>query len=274
MSIYENKWHHVNTFEELCFLGALYVNDIIKNFPTYGHVDNRKNLYELTGEFEWIQPIIYEYNLLNYFTDMSQPGKCDIIMDDTNIKYEYYQRACVSGFIDKEKATYIYDKMITNEHYRICIEDIYETDDEIYDLCSIYIEFIEIDNKKYYINNDDNTLISTDTFNIDYNNYVYLKHQPVTCVLDTIKTFKYFNKTAYIENIDGDYIEIINGDYIKTILEQRFGKHLLNLDTKYYNKYNDSYVVYMCVMDRRWNYNDEFWSDLLKYLKEYDEIKN
>ena len=266
MSIYENKWQHVNTFEELCFLGALYVNDIIKNFPLYpDNTYDEKNLYELIGEFEWIQSIIYKYNMLNYFTYISQPGLYDIYIDINDIEYVYYQRACVAGFIDKNKAKYIYDKMTTNENYKICIEDINESVEPIYEPCSIRINYIEIDNEKYYLGHDNKTLIPINTFEITYNNYTELKYSTETHILDIIiwLKLKYFYKN---ENVI-----IYNND---SLFKHMLSSHLLNIDTKYYNKNNDSYIVYMCVMDRRWNYNGEFWSDLLKYLKEYDEIKN
>jgi len=254
MSIYENKWSNIKTFDELCYMGFLYINDIIKTFPIYKTNNNdNKNLFELVDEYNWIQTIIYKYNLLQYFTQSSQPGKCEIFNINNN-NVEWYQRAFITGYMDKNRAEYIYYKMIRNENYIICVEDINECVDDIYTPCTIYIEYKIIDNRKYYLSKDCKSLISADTFVITSENYNKLYYTCNTHVLNNIKDIKKSNNNNY------------------SIFRNEYEKYLHKLNNKYYNKFNKSYLIYFCAMDRRWNYNNTFWSDLLKYLEEYNTL--
>lgn len=63
------------TFEDLCDYGAAYVKDLVKEHPFWGiNSDDKKNLYELTNDKQWIANTIYKYNKLGFFTNCSQPG--------------------------------------------------------------------------------------------------------------------------------------------------------------------------------------------------------
>jgi hypothetical protein len=113
----EEDYKNFRTFEDVCRHGAMYVSDQVKNHPNWLDVpDDSKVLYEMVGEYEWIGKIIYDYNCLGFFTDLSQPG-----LSEDN----YRQRACIRGHMYKDRAIKIYDELIKNKNfcvYASCIE--------------------------------------------------------------------------------------------------------------------------------------------------------
>ncbi len=102
---------YAKTFEDLCKLGAMYANDEINEYPGWSHVSGQ-NLYEMAGRHEWIKYIICDYNTNGFFTRMSQPGNKCIIL-------ETQQRASVDGFMKKNMAMYVYEKLKNNENFVI-----------------------------------------------------------------------------------------------------------------------------------------------------------
>lgn len=119
---YENKefeqdmWDCAKTFKNVCFLGSLWCQNLIKVQPGCG-ITECDNLYELNN-LDNVRNIIIEYNKLGFFTTMSQPGKIDI---DTNIStdtknVQYRQRASISGYV--KLSTWLkLAKRIENDEY-------------------------------------------------------------------------------------------------------------------------------------------------------------
>src|SRR5262245_38386243 len=72
------SYSNIQTFEELCELGAQYVNDELKKHTFWGggKLTKGKNLYELDDnnpDHRFIQNCIYQCNLNGFCTWISQP---------------------------------------------------------------------------------------------------------------------------------------------------------------------------------------------------------
>lgn len=149
------------TFEELCFYGAKYINNEVKDFFGIWH-HNDDNMYELTDDKFWIRNIIYQYNKNGFFTTISQPGddgKCTMFKSigsriENNINdvkkgnFGIQQRAMISGFMKRTNCMKVYDKLKKDDRIVIYSEINNENLLEEYTYCSISYEQINETNKR------------------------------------------------------------------------------------------------------------------------------
>ena len=69
------NYSDIKTFDDLYLYGSLYACDRVKKFPIWRDLkEDEKSLYEMVDDYELIGIIIHSYNLLGFFTNMSQPG--------------------------------------------------------------------------------------------------------------------------------------------------------------------------------------------------------
>lgn len=113
-------YREISSAQQLYQYGADLVMDRVKDDPIWGNREGSPNLYELTGEYEWIKPIMRQYNLLGFFTRGSQPGDSypvkihsshhDFMTGGTDYlegNYTCMQRANVGGFMLHDMAQYV-----------------------------------------------------------------------------------------------------------------------------------------------------------------------
>jgi hypothetical protein len=156
--------------------------------------------------------------------------------------YQLYQRAFINGWMEKDKALKFYNQMKYNPNYIVSLSCMENNYDQEFNVCTLpakdgrlmYDELYEHDR----LLNEYNL---TDEF-FDENN-------------DTFKNILNIPTTYY----GGDKKECTNA------FKLHYNKYLKNMEKKYFK---DNVVIHVSIMDKRWNYNDEFWNDILKCLYE------
>jgi hypothetical protein len=140
-------YSQIQTFDELCKIGCEYIENKIKVHPFLNQDQTKDNLYELNENNEWIRNYLYAYNLMGFFTIMSQPGsdypiqiyptylnykksfglKDNIELIKNNLlennksanNYGVKQRAEIEGFIKLDKGLILYDKLKDDPRIKI-----------------------------------------------------------------------------------------------------------------------------------------------------------
>lgn len=82
-------------------------------------MNSKLDLYELHGEYKFIEEIIYEFNSLGFYTFTSQPGKSVKINETTCRK----QRSYIRGYMSKKMSKFIINELLLNSNLFIRDED-------------------------------------------------------------------------------------------------------------------------------------------------------
>lgn len=146
-------YSQVKTFDELCKLGCDFIQNKLKTHPFLIVDQSKDNLYELVENNEWIRDYLYKYNLMGFYTVMSQPGndyptqifptylqykksfnQNDKIYPLEN-KFGVKQRAEVEGFIKLEKGLKLYKMLKDDPRIKIGLSCVPEScEDNIYEI--------------------------------------------------------------------------------------------------------------------------------------------
>lgn len=209
----------------------------------------------MVGEYEWIAKYIFSYNLLGFCTSGSQPGKIyktkvyknhyDHLKEQDNPNYEFlegnyeiYQRAFVNGWMEKDKALKFYEQMKNNPNYIVSLSCIDNVIDKEFEQCSLTAK----DGRLMY---EELGQIREELENIDWDDKLKL--------IETFKKIPNIHETCY-----GGHREK-RPSFFSYLHE----KHYPNMEKKYFE---DDVIVCVSIMDKRWNNNDEFWTDILECL--------
>lgn len=221
------------TFEEICELGAKFVNDEIDISLGWEKHYEKPNLYELIGEDSWIRPIIHQYNKLGFYTTISQPGgegpfkpyksfydqihKTGEMLNDGNT-YCIKQRAAISGFLNYKTAMEIYNAL---------------KDDP-------YLVIARSDTNGY----NDEYRFMTSSFKND-NEYRIFPKEIADLNQAPAGTETHFGIHPF---------------------ELHHKKYLKNLNQDYYDSKSSKYIIGIAIMDKRWSKNDYLWNRVLELL--------
>ncbi len=251
------EYTNIKTFDQLCLYGSLFVSDRVKKFPGWKDLkDGKKALCEMVEEYEWIGKFIFGYNLLGFFTVSSQPGtiyKTEIYsnhydymmnaMEESNPQilegnYELYQRAFVNGWMEKDKAIKFYNLIKQNPNYLISLSCFENEIPKEYEIC---------------------TLVAKD--GIPMFKELEESHE----LLKKLNLFKLFDKDPQFKKIPHIPATYYGGrkDPEPNAFEKSQKKYLINMDSQYFDP---DVIVCVSIMDKRWNNNDEFWTDILNCL--------
>lgn len=252
------EYSNIKNFNDLCWYGSLYVSNQVKKSPNWIDLeDGKKALYEMVGKHEWIGKIIYSYNLLGFYTYCSQPGRIyqtklfanhyDAMTEQNNPNYKYlrgnyemYQRACVNGFMEKDKAIKLYELVNQNPNYIISLSCMENKIDKEFEVCTLPAknrklmcnELFEMEKQLLQINAS-----NKQSFNDDK---IFKKIPDIPVTYYGGKKEKFSNKFKILHE-----------------------KYLTSMD-KYF--FQDDVIVSVSIMDKRWNNNEEFWNDILMWL--------
>lgn len=222
------EYSDIKNFNDLCYYGSLYTNDIVKKFLGWGSTSG-KSLYELQGKYEWIGKIVHSYNLLGFCTQLSQPGvlvDCSKFEEYKDGNYKHGQRARIRGFMLKDKALKIYEYMKKNKNY----------------VMSLSCKYNNI------------------PFDCTVSSIIFKDDEPEKCKMKC-------NKRKRNDKSIPKHSEIVSyfgqSKKLPTAFSLFTKNYLINMESKYFE---DDVIVVFDIMDKRWNYNDELWTDLLKCL--------
>ena len=254
-----NIYSQVKTFDVLCGIGCDFIQNKIKSHPFLIIDQTKDNLYELVGPNEWIRDYLYQYNMMGFYTVMSQPGsdypiqiyqtyldykKSFIptlnIVNPLDGKFGVKQRAEVEGFMKLEKAIKLFNLLKNEPEIKIGLSTCYFNDD--------YRNSLK--------NSNQNTI----------NNYATISYQ-----IENNKEIRFMESEAEINEIIRLELEGSERNYklsqLKHVIRRYFivrnyplKKHIPNL--------SDNDVVGISIMDLEWNRNDYLWEKIYICLKE------
>lgn len=260
----------IRTFRELCHYGAKYVSDqeifdpelnsnLIRPMPV---------LVEMVGNKRWIARLIAKYNQMGFYTQMSQPGTIykdpayishwhymryclgrkrkhaddddypDIILKDA--KYTTGQRASVSGFMLRDMAEKVYEELRSNDNLIVRLSCKDEPVPEEYQLMTITLK----DGKPMF-----KELKEAEKLGEELGLVKEFGGE------DDFKKIPHIRSTGFTEGIADPNSFSFVCQYSQ-----------LNLDPKYLE---DNVVVYLQVMDKRWNDNSVLWTELMRAIKKH-----
>ena len=146
----------IKTFDELCEYYAKIVIDKATYCPTCWFCHDRDWLYELVHDKYWIRDVIYQLNKNGFLTDMSQPGDEYETFDKESTDDKNFimlQRALVSGYMKKNDAYKLYEKLKNDNKLIIMINehnDVMYCGIEGYERCTIMYEAMPDETKKIH----------------------------------------------------------------------------------------------------------------------------
>ena len=278
------SYSEIKTFRELCHYGAKLVSDetnfgkewlyTMKFLQSYdGYLSQGKFLYEMVGDKRWIARLILKYNKLGFYTVISQPGimrndrvykshwhgmvykynkkrkypsdeyQKDIILKDA--KYMLGQRAFVSGYMMNDMAQKIYYELKDNEDLIVRLSSKEEPLAEEYEIITITFKdgrpmFEEVKESEKLLKK--------------------LK-------LDN-KCFDYDENFKKLPDISETYFPYRG--YHPNVFSFDFRKELPKFDQKLFE---DNAIVRFSVMDKRWNDNSTLWTELMKAINKFTNMK-
>jgi hypothetical protein len=255
-----NIYSQVKTFDELCGIGCDFIQNKIKLHP-FLIVDNTKdNLYELVGQNEWIRDYLYQYNMMGFYTVMSQPGSdyhiqiyptyLDYknsfiptlnIVNPLDSKFGVKQRAEVEGFMKLEKAVKLFNLLKNEPEIKIGLSTCYFNDDN---------------------GNSFNNYSNQNTIN----NYATLSYQ-----IENNNQIRFMESEAETNEIIRLELEGSERNYklsqLKHVVRRYFivrnyplKKHIQNLA--------DTDIIGISIMDLIWDRNDYLWEKIYLCMKD------
>lgn len=251
-----NIYNQIKTFDELCRIGCDFIQDKIKSHPFLIINQSKDNLYELVGKNEWIRDYLYQYNLMGFYTVMSQPGldypvqiypnyldykksfipEFNLYVYPMKEKFGVKQRAEVEGFMKLEKAVKLYNLLKNDIEIKIGI--------------SSYLV-----NEKNKV--PDHPLIdnyATLSYQIENNNQVrFMELEAETNELVRLK-LKSTNRNYKLSKLK----HVIRRYFI--VRNYSLNKHIPNL--------LDNDIVGISIMDLIWTRNDYLWEKIYLCLKQ------
>lgn len=272
MNSIDSIYSQVKSFDELCAIGCKFIKGEIKTHPFLITINSQDNLYELTGEYEWIKKYLFQYNKLGFYTIMSQPGTTK----PTDIYANYYEYKKSFSTRDKQ----IYNNVNSNKlagtygiKQRAEVEGFmrYSNALELYSMLKndpnvIILIKIKKDNLI------DCDYLTNNTFNDALDKYATLSYEQIDDLNNKIRFMimedetnimikkKYFNykrndKLKLMYHLTKRYFEINKYD---------INKHLPNI--------MDLDIVSISIMDKRFDSNDYLWDKILFCLKQINKI--
>lgn len=250
----------IKTFDELCKIGCDFIENKIKIHPFLIIDQSKDNLYELIDKNTWIRDYLYQYNLMGFYTVMSQPGsdysvqiyptyldykksflpvlpEFNICFEPLKEKFGVKQRAEVEGFMKLEKALKLYNLLKDDLEIKISISP-------------------NLDNEKN--NNKDNNQLTI-------NNYATLSYQIEND--NNIRFMELEAETNELVRLELDGVDRnIKLSKLKHVVRRYFivrnyplNKHIPNL--------SDDDIVGISIMDLVWTRNDYLWEKIYLNLK-------
>lgn len=247
-----NIYSEIKTFDELCRLGCDFIQNKIKTHPFLIVDQSKDNLYELVDGNEWIRDYLYSYNLMGFYTVMSQPGSdypIQIYSSYLDYKKSFYpefnilplknkfgvkQRAEVEGFMKLDKAIKLYNILKDDPEIKIGIS-------------------VQIDKNKIII--PSNTLDNYATLSYEINDNKQIRFMESEAESNEITRSKLKGvdrnlKLSQLKHVVRRYFEVRN---------YSLNKHIPNLV--------DTDIVGVSIMDLVWNRNDYLWEKIYLCLK-------
>lgn len=254
-----NIYQEIKTFDELCKIGCKFIQNKINTHPFLIIDKTKDNLYELIDTNEWIREHLYQYNLMGFYTVMSQPGsdyptqiyssyldyKKSFVSEFSEIKpldgnFGVKQRAEVEGFMKLEKALKLFDLLKDEPKIKIGISN--------------------LNSNNFYSNTNSNTNSNT----ID--SYATISYQ-----IENNNQIRFMESEAEINEIIRLEFKGSERNYklskLKHVVRRYFivrnyplKKHIPNL--------SDTDIVGISIMDLVWNRNDYLWEKIYSCLKD------
>jgi len=224
----KEMWKSVRTFSDVCFLGNLFCQNLIKIQPNYAMTLKEHNLHEFdTDNLKHNIEIISNYNKLGFYTTMSQPGH--ITPDKTNPNVTYVQRANVSGYVKLNTFIKLLN-LVSQDNSLIMLYCPFENKfpDNIAEIEKIYCEKM---NKYFDRFNLENRLITATFVNGKFPSHIYLSDKyKINC--HTIDDIYYYHTNFSTEsNHIDNYIqrELIDTDdvFSVSIIDKNWGNNIL-----------------------------------------------
>lgn len=252
-----NIYSQIKSFDELCRIGCEFIQNKIKIHPFLLVDETKDNLYELTGKNKWIGEYLYLYNLMGFYTVMSQPGSDYPIQIYSNYldykksffteynyckpidgKFGVKQRAEVEGFMKLEKALKLFNLLKNESEIKI----------------GISVSKSKINYNNNITNTNSNTIdnYATLSYQIENNQIRYMEIEAETneMVRATLTSTDRNYKLSQLKHVVKRYFVVRN---------YPLKKHIPNL--------SDSDIVGISIMDLVWNRNDYLWEKIYLCLK-------
>lgn len=259
-----NIYTEIKTFDELCDIGCKFIQNKIKTHPFLIVDETKDNLYELVGTNEWIRDYLYQYNLMGFYTVMSQPGSDYPIqiypsyldykksfdsqfngIKPLDGKFGVKQRAEVEGFMKLEKAIKLYNLLKDDTQIKIGLSTFYTND---------------------FGNNYANTYLNSNQLTNTIDNYATLSYE-----IENNNHIRFMEYEAETNEIIRSELEGSDRNYklskLKHVVRRyfivrtyRLKKHIPNL--------SDVDIVGISIMDLVWYRNDYLWEKIYLCLKD------
>jgi hypothetical protein len=254
-------YSQIQTFDELCKLGCDFIENKIKIHPFLIVDQTKDNLYELVGKNEWIRDYLYQYNLMGFYTVISQPGldypihiyptyldyknsfilQNDIKSFDDFMSFDDFgvkQRAEIEGFIKLDIGVKIYNKFKDDPRIKIALSNIPES----------FSNNIPNSNFKSI---DQYTTLSYKKLSNENIKFMENEAESNESARKEFKGSERNYKLSQLYHVVRRYF-IVRNYSIK--------KHIQNL--------LDTDIVGISIMDLEWNNNDYLWNKIYLYLKQ------
>lgn len=275
-----NIYSNIKTFDELCMIGCDFILNKIKFHPFLIVDESKDNLYELVDEkYKFIKEYLYQYNLMGFYTVMSQPGsnysikiyptyldykksfddhykKKNDLNKDSNNNFGVKQRAEVEGFIKLDKGIKLYNLLKDDPRIKIILSNV----------CESYNNY----DHNYNNNNISNCVINDDSnkqlnSSITINKYATLSYEKLSdgCVrfmeMEADKNellrkeFQGSNRNLKLSQM----YHVVRRYFV--VRTYSLKKHIPNL--------SDTDIIGISIMDLEWDKNDYLWEKIYLCLK-------